>query len=144
MPNGYTVLKDGSLIIERWVGEVPQAEVILHEREQLQDLEIARGAVCLVDAREATFPDVAEEGLRELAALHGDPGNATSISRYALVMSMGEFEKARILEVLLRKFGVNIIVFMTLEAACLWSGTPPVRAPKIFWKIPLNPPPRGV
>ncbi len=137
MPVDYTVLREGNLVIERWTGEMPMAEVFAHEREQLQDTRIKPGAVGLTDARKASFPEANEVNLKELANLHGEAENATSISRYALVMSSQEFDKARMLEVFSRDVGLNVIVFVNFEAACEWVGITPTEAHQIIDGIPI-------
>jgi hypothetical protein len=57
MPVRYIVLNNGNLVTERRVGKISHAEVIDHERRQLNDISIKRGASILADTREAIFPE---------------------------------------------------------------------------------------
>ncbi len=69
----YAVLNDGKLVIERWVGEISHAELIEHEKQQLNDTSIAQRAVVLADARQAVFPETTSINIHELTDLHSNP-----------------------------------------------------------------------
>jgi len=69
----YAVLDDGKLVIERWVGEISHAELIEHEKQQLNDTSIAQRAVVLADARQAEFPQTTSINIHELTDLHSNP-----------------------------------------------------------------------
>ncbi len=69
----YAVLNDGKLVIERWVGEISHAELIEHEKQQLNDSSIAQRAVVLADARQAVFPETTSINIHELIDLHSNP-----------------------------------------------------------------------
>ena len=69
----YAVLNDGKLVIERWVGEISHAELIEHEKQQLNDTSIAQRAVVLADARQPVFPETTSINIHELTDLHSNP-----------------------------------------------------------------------
>jgi hypothetical protein len=122
MPVKYIVLNKGKLVIERWVGTISHAELIEHERNQLNDTSIARGAIALADARQALFPETTLDGIRELAELHTKPENKTSISSYALLVTTETWPQAKILEKEAEEVGVMIITFDSPDVACTWLG----------------------
>jgi hypothetical protein len=122
MPVKYIVMDSGRLVIEKWVGRISHAELIDHEKQQLNDTSIAPGAVALVEAREATYPETSLGLVHELADVHSNPGNKTSISRYALLVSDETYEQAKVFEQEARKHGVTIITFNWLSTACTWLG----------------------
>ena len=122
MPVKYVVVNDGRLVIERWSGRIPHAELIEHEKRQLSDTSIVRGAIGLADARHAVFPETALSMIPELADTLADPENKTSISRYALLVASETWEQAKVFEKEAKKHGITIITFSLLESACDWLG----------------------
>ena len=118
----YIVLDGGKVVIEKWVGNVSHAEVINHEKEQCNDQSIAQGAVVIVDAREAVFPQTTSEGLREFACVLAEPDNKTKFSRFALMVAGEIWEKVKTLESETEERGVRIIMFSDLDIACTWLG----------------------
>ncbi len=117
----YIVLDGGRVVIEKWAGKVSHAELINHEKEQLNDQSIAPGAIAIADGRQAVFQTTLDR-VHELADVHADPNNKTSISRYALVVSSDTWEQAKVFEAEAKKHGVTIITFHALDTACTWLG----------------------
>lgn len=145
MPVTYIVLKSGRLVIEKWVGRISHKELIDHEKQQLNDTSIARGAIALVEAREAVYPETSLDLVHELADVNADPGNRTSISRYALLVSDETYEQAKVFELEARKYGVTIITFNLLATACTWLGIDEKDAAEKIKSIVIaeRPPPRS-
>jgi len=117
----YIVLDGGSVVIEKWVGKVSHAELINHEKEQLNDQSIAPGAIAIADGRQAVFQTPLDL-VHELTDVHADPNNKTSISRYALIVGSDTWEQAKVFEAEAKKHGLTIISFHALETACTWLG----------------------
>jgi len=119
----YVVLNNGILVIERWAGRIPHCELIEHVRNRLNDGSITQGASFLADAREAYFPETTLEGLDELADLHINPDNKTTINRCALLVRYETWPLAKALETRAEKRGVmTLITFSMLDTACIWLG----------------------
>ena len=121
MPMSYVVCEDGKLVLERWTGNVSHQEVVEHVRRQLQDVSIAPGAAILANCTEASF-DTPADRVFEISAPHGQTNNKTRISKYALLMNDETWERGQILSKQAEKYGITIIVFCSLDAACTWLG----------------------
>jgi len=117
----YIVLDGGRVVIEKWAGKVSHAELINHEKEQLNDQSIAPGAIAIADGRQAVFQTTLDR-VHELTDVHADPNNKTSISRYALLVRSDTWERAKVFEAEGKKHGVTIITFHALDTACTWLG----------------------
>ena len=117
----YIVLDGGRVVIEKWVGKVSHAELINHEKEQLNDQSIAPGAIAIADGRQAVFQTTLDR-VHELTDVHADPNNKTSISRYALLVGSDTLERVKAFEAEAKKHGVTIITFNVLDTACTWLG----------------------
>jgi len=137
MPVKYVVIKDGRLVIERWVGTISHAEAVAHTKARFQDSAIVRDAKALVDARAAVFPETSVDLIHEVSDLHGHPDNKISLSTYAAVFGSGDFDKAKVWEAQLRQRGVNAIVFNNLEVACIWLGIDPAEAQRQLDQLDL-------
>ena len=117
----YIVLDGGRVVIEKWAGKVSHAELINHEKEQLNDQSIAPGAIAIADGRQAVFQTTLDS-VHELTDVYADPNNKTSISRYALIVRSDTWKRAKVFEAEAKKHGVTIITFHALDTACTWLG----------------------
>ena len=122
MPQGYKVVDNGRLVVERWVGYISHAELIEHEKQQLNDTSITRGAKALADTTQARFPETSLDRVHELSDLHADPRNKTSISKYALLVADETWPKAKLFEKQVAKYGLTAISFNSLHTASAWLG----------------------
>lgn len=120
MPVDSLVLDNGKLVIERWVGEISHAQLLQHEKQQLDDATIAKGAVVLVDAEQARFSETALDMVHELSDLYADTGNRTGLSKIALLVNPDDWLKAKVFQAQAKTHGVVIITFISLHVACLW------------------------
>lgn len=120
MPVDYLVLNNGKLVVERWVGEISHAQLLQHEKKQLNDATIAKGAVVLVDANQARFSETALDMVRELSDLYGEAGNRTGFSKIALLVNPDDWLKAKVFQAQAKAHGVVVITFISLHVACLW------------------------
>ena len=122
MPEEYIVINNGSLVLERWKGDISHAELFEHEMNQLNDESIAWNAIALADTRRAQFPDTTPEMIEALVKLHSQPDNKTHIAKYALLVRDETWEQAKLLEDGAKDHDVTIITFMSLDVACAWLG----------------------
>ncbi len=122
MPVKYIVVDKGNLVIERWMGKISHTELLEHERQQLGDRSVKRGARVLVDARKASFPETTLDGLHELTDLYVKLQSKTSTSKCALLVSDKAWSQAKAFETGGEKHGLTIITFNELSTACAWLG----------------------
>ena len=122
MPVKYIVVDNGNLVIERWVGKISHAELLEHERQQLGDRSIKRGARVLVDARKASFPETTLDGLHELTDLYVKLQSKTGTSKCALLVNDKVWPQAKAFETGGEKHGLTIITFNELSTASVWLG----------------------
>ena len=137
MPVAYLVSFAGKLVIERWVGSISHAELMAHEKKQLQDTSIAPGAAVLADARSASFTETSYDIIHELSDLHADPRGRTFMARLAIVIGEDDFNKAKAFESQLRRHGMDAIVFSSanMDLACHWLGIDPLDTQKLIMSI---------
>ncbi len=120
MPVRYIVLNNDNLVIERWAGKISREEVTDHERQQLNDISIKRGARVLADYREAIFPETTiGDRLDELMELHSDPKSKTTFAKCALVVNDETSAQAKAFEAEIEKHNVAFIAFTTGYSLCL-------------------------
>lgn len=122
MPNRYAVLDDGALVVERWTGTVTHDELISHERDQIKDKSIRPGAAVLAYAADATF-ETGRERVHELSDLYGK--NDVSMERCAVVVNDEAYDRAQLFAAQGTGFGVSIVVFNDIDAACKWLAVDP-------------------
>jgi len=122
MPVKYIVLDTGNLVIERWKGKISDEERLAHERQQLKDRSIKRGARVLADAREASFLETTVNGLKKLTDLYVKLGNRAPVSKCALLVSSKDWPIAKAFETGGEKHGLTVITFNELSTACSWLG----------------------
>ncbi len=125
MPVDYIVLPEGTLVIERWTGFISHAELIEHEKQQLNDKAIAPGAAILVDAEQARFSETSLEKVHELSDLYAEASNRIAPAKIALLVSAEDWLKAKVFQAQARAHGVTVITFISLNVACLWLGIEP-------------------
>jgi hypothetical protein len=118
----YIVSDGGRVVIEKWVGKISHAELMNHEKEQLNDQSIADEAIVIVDARQAVFPEATLDGAREFANLLNAPDKKAKFSHFALLVSGETWDQAKVLESETEKLGKEIIAFNDLNIACTWLG----------------------
>jgi hypothetical protein len=124
VPNNYVVLDEGDLVLERWSGDVSIDEMVSHENDQLQDERINRGASVLADCTQASLV-LSPDQIEVLTAPHANPLKKTSISRYALLLSDESFDTASLVARQVKKYGMTVIAFNSLDIACCWLGIDP-------------------
>ena len=118
MPCKYTVLNDGRLVVEKWIGAISHAEVMAHGVEQLGLEEIKAGAVKLSDTREAWFPESMLQQLQELANLH----QPMKFAKIALLIKNETWPQARALETEVDTYGTSVYTLNMLDTEKMLSS----------------------
>jgi hypothetical protein len=121
MPNHYSVLNDSNLVMEFWMGHVTQQEILAHERRHLNDPLIQPGASVLVDAMQASFESTVDE-VKKIAGLYSRVAGRLKVGRVAILVNRDAYERALVFLKEVQGYGVNVIVFSSLDIACTWLG----------------------
>jgi hypothetical protein len=121
MPVEYVVLNQGALVLEYWTGTISHDEVLAHERRHLSDSSIARGASVLVDATSASF-ETTSEAVHEVTDLYRRSGEKLRVGKSSVLVNESAYDRARLYERQATDLGVRVILFNSLEVACVWLG----------------------
>jgi hypothetical protein len=137
MPVTYAVVNRGRLVIEKWAGIITLDELISHEKEQLEDNCIVSGASVLSDCRNAVL-EIPFNRISELSNHHNRSNNKFYFSKCAVIVkSNATFTVSRIFAEQIKAFGINAIVFSSLDVACIWLGLSISETKKIIEKMNL-------
>jgi hypothetical protein len=121
MPVEYVVLNQGALVLELWTGTISHGEVLAHERRHLSDSSIARGVSVLVDATSASF-ETTPEAVHEVTDLYRRSGEKLRVGKSAVLVNESAYDRARLYERQAADLGVRVILFNSLDVACVWLG----------------------
>lgn len=121
MPVKYVVLNQGTMVVELWTGTISHDEVLAHERRHLSDSSIARGASVLVDATSASF-ETTPEAVHEVTDLYRRFGEKLRVGSSAILVNASAYDRARLYERQATDLGVRVILFNSLDVACVWLG----------------------
>ena len=121
MPVEYVVLNQGALVLELWTGTILHSEILAHERRHLSDSSIARGASVLVDATSASF-ETTPEAVHEVTDLYRRSGEKLRVGSSAVLVNTSAYDRARLYERQATDLGVRVILFNSLDVACVWLG----------------------
>ena len=121
MPVEYVVLNQGALVLELWTGTISHDELLAHERRHLSDSSIARGASVLVDAASALF-ETMPEAVHEVTDLYRRSGEKLRVGKSAILVNESAYDRARLYERQATDLGVRVILFNSLDVACVWLG----------------------
>ncbi len=121
MPVKYVVLNQGTMVVELWTGTISHEEVLAHERRHLSDSSIARGASVLVDATSASF-ETTPEAVHEVTDLYRRSGEKLRVGNSAVLVNASAYDRARLYERQATDLGVRVILFNSLDVACVWLG----------------------
>lgn len=118
----YDVLADGNAVLEYWNGRVRRDDVVAHERVHLEDGRVKLGASVLVDAREARFGFSPEEVQDIVDELYAGYIGRLRLGKCALLVNEASYRLAQAYERQMKRYGVTVIVFNSLNVACAWLG----------------------
>jgi hypothetical protein len=121
MGRGYRILDSGH-ILEVWAGRITQEDLLEGERRELEDPNLPSAPRVLVDITRASFdPSIQERELGQLVDIYLHFRNKIAGARVAIVAGK-EFEKASLYGRLAGREKINVIVFITINTACVWLG----------------------
>jgi hypothetical protein len=121
MSNAYRILTSG-LLVEVFVGKITKEELFEHERRLSQDPKLPSAPHVLVDLTRASLePTIDEKELQEFVGLYQLHRDKIAGARVAIVAGK-EFEKASRYGRLAGREKINVIVFITINTACVWLG----------------------
>lgn len=134
MPVEYVVLNQGTLVLELWMKTISHDEVLAHERRHLSDSSIARGASVLTDATSAMF-ETTPEAVHEVTDLYRRSSEKLRIGKAAVLVNESAYDRARLYERQATDLGVRVILFNSLDTACMWLGIDVTTAHKELEKL---------
>ncbi len=121
-PVTYEVMENGKLVLEYWQGDISRDELILHSQQHLTDSRVIPGASALADARGAQFSVNPEDVPEIVDRLYAAYAGRLRIGKCAVLVSDQAYGLARTYERVAGKYGINVIVFTSLDVACRWLG----------------------
>ncbi len=128
----YLTANNGKLLIEMWTGEVHLEEIVRRVKERVQDPSLVPGAAVLVYAMGITL-ETSLGSIHGLADLHHLADSKHLVAKYALVVDENVWERAEVFAKEVASYGINAIVFTSLETACLWVGANVENVRHFFW-----------
>lgn len=131
MPCKYAVSPDGRLIVERWTGDVGQAEVAMQERQLLLDPSIKDGASALSDCTRARFA-IAPEPVDALASMDSEPRGTARVRHHAFLVSSDACDRAQRLAAQVERYGKGVVIFSAFDVACTWLGIDELKARELM------------
>ena len=134
MPINYVVLNRGNLVLESWTGPISHQQLIAHEKQHLSDPSVNPGASVLADATQASF-DTTPEMVHELSDLYQRTCNKLKVGKCALLVSSDTYERATLYAKESQGHGVSVIIFSSIEVACIWLGIDPALAREQLKKL---------
>jgi hypothetical protein len=121
MSNAY-LIKKPDLILEVWTGTITKDEFLEHERRHLQDPDFPSAPKAVVDITAASFDsEIKKMEIQQFVDLYQDHHDKVVGARVAIV-SGKEFDRASLYAQLTEPHQINVIVFSTINTACLWLG----------------------
>jgi hypothetical protein len=131
MSNAYRILKSG-LIVEVFVGRITEEELFEHQRRLLADPKFPPAPHVFVDLTRASLEaSIEDKVLQQFVDGYRPHRNKTEGARVAIVAGK-DFEKASLYGRLADREKINVIVFTTINTACVWLG---VNEPEIRKEI---------
>ena len=121
MPHLQGYGPDG-LCLEAWWGEIGSAELLVHEKHHLLAAKPRLAPRAIVDLTMARFDSsVGKRQIEALTDLYLQYQDIVAGSRVAIVVG-SDIDKARLYEKYAKERGLNVVVFNTIEVACVWLG----------------------
>jgi 3',5'-cyclic AMP phosphodiesterase CpdA len=83
--------------------------------------DLALGASVLVDATSASF-ETTPEAVHEVTDLYRRSGEKLRVGSSAVLVNASAYDRARLYERQATDLGVRVILFNSLDVACVWLG----------------------
>jgi hypothetical protein len=123
MPCKYTVLREGRMIVEQWVGTLGYEALIEHKTQQRSDPDIQAPASVLSDCRMATV-EISREAIDQLSAQEHDL-QGEAVQRYAFLVKPEVYERVQRFGEGVSPIGKSVRIFNHLDSACRWLELDP-------------------
>ena len=137
MPHFYGHGSDG-LVLEAWWGDIGKEELLRHERSHLLAAKPSRAPRVVVDLTLARFDSsVGEREIRELTNLYVQYQATVGGARVAIVLG-SELDKVYLYEKYATERGLSVVVFNSIEVACVWLGANAAQVREWMRKAPLR------
>jgi hypothetical protein len=108
------------LVLEAWWGEIGSEELLEHEKQHLLAAKSRLAPRAIVDLRMAHFDSsVGKRQIEELADLYLQYQAIVAGARVAIVVG-SDVDKVHLYEKYAKQRGLNVVVFNTIEVACVW------------------------
>src|SRR5689334_65547 len=121
MPHFQGYGPDG-LCLEAWWGEIDRSELLAHEKHHLAVAKPSLAPRAIVDLTRARFDvSVGKRQIEELTDLYLQHQNIVAGARVAIVVG-SDIDKVRLYEKYAKERSLNVVVFNTIEVACVWLG----------------------
>lgn len=119
MPHLQEYGPDG-LVLEAWWGEIASAELLAHEEHHLLAARPKLAPRAIVDLTMARFDSsVGKRQIEELTNLYLQYQDIVAGARVAIVVG-SDVDKVRLYAKYAKARGLNVVVFNTIEVACVW------------------------
>ena len=137
MPHFYGHGSDG-LVLEAWWGDIGKEELLRHERSHLLAAKPSRAPRVVVDLTLARFDSsVGEREIRELTNLYVQYQATVGGARVAIVLG-SELDKVYLYEKYATERGLSVVVFNSIEVACVWLGANAAQVREWVREAPLK------
>lgn len=132
VPCKYTVLHEGRIIVEQWVGAIGYEALVEHKTQQRLDPNIKAPASVLSDCRLATV-EISPEAIDQLSEQEHDQGQA--VQRYAFLVKPEVYERAQRFGDGVSPIGKSVRIFNHLDSACRWLGLDPAEVKALITSL---------
>jgi hypothetical protein len=114
-------MNQGTLVVELWTGTISHDEVLSHERQHLSDSSIQRGASVLAVATDASFETTLKQ-IHEVTDLYRRFIGNLRVGKAAILVNESTYDRGRLYEKQATDLGLRVILFNSLDVACVWLG----------------------
>jgi hypothetical protein len=137
MPHLQGYGPDG-LVLEAWWGEIGSAELLAHEKHHLLAAKRRLAPRAIVDLTMARFDaSVGKRQIEELTDLYLQYQDIVAGARVAIVVG-SDIGKVHLFEKNAEERGLNVVVFNTIEVACVWLGADAAQVRKWMREAPTR------
>jgi|KBSSwiStaDraftv2_1062776.scaffolds.fasta_scaffold216400_2 hypothetical protein len=137
MPHLQGYGPDG-LCLEAWWGEIGSSELLAHEKHHLAVAKPSLPPRAIVDLTRARFDlSVGKRQIEELTELYLQHQNIVAGARVAIVVG-SDIDKVRLYEKYARERSLNVVVFNTIEVACVWLGADAAQVREWMREAPIR------
>jgi hypothetical protein len=123
----YLIKKDSGVILKYFSGTIDNATLFEQEAAQFLNPDFPNAPKVLADITTADFIELEQPHYEKFAAIYAIHRDKAEGAKVAII-AMDQFHKGRQYELAVRSMGVNVIVFTSVQTACVWLGICPIEA----------------